>query len=525
MEGNPNEERRTVDDYARAKPRGNPTSIVRPPIQQEQFVGHPSEDPHLHIQNFLTICGMIRMNGVSDEAIRLSLFPFSLRDKAKSWLLSQPEGSITTWDDLESKFLTSCPYHELPEWLQLRTFDDGLNVATKTMVDAAARGSFAQKTLEEARQLIELNSLNAKFENMKFEGNKLVHYVAPISQEEYNEGTSEDRVEYTQQQGAEQVAEQQPEAELEIAKEEEEEKIPPKQKLVVDEAYWNRSKKQILGDSCKPQIPPLYVKLPYPHIPKNKGKEEQFSKFLDIFRKLHINISFAEALEQMPLYAKFIKDLLLKKRKLKKDATIALTEKCSAILQQKLPHKLKDPRSFSIPCTIGNVTIGKTLCDLGAGINLMPLSILKKLGVGEVKSTKMALQLADRSIKYPYGVMEDVLLKVDKLIFPTEFVILDMDEDSEVPVILGRPFLATGRALIDVQQGQLMLRVHDEKVTFKVFEAMQHPNDEKDTCFRMDMVDSLISAKSFGAEICTDPLKKTLVNVVMNNDEEVDEEL
>ncbi|XP_027362544.1 uncharacterized protein LOC113870143 [Abrus precatorius] len=227
----------------------------------------------------------------------------------------------------------------------------------------------------------------------------------------------------------------------------------------------------------------------------------------------------------MPLYAKFMKDLLSKKRKLKEDATITLIEECSAILQQKLPSKLKDPGSFTIPCTIGNVTIGKALCDLGANINLMPLSILKKLGVGEVKSIKMALQLVDRSIKYSYGVMEDVLVKVDKLIFPADFVILDMDEDSEVPVILERPFLATGRALIDVQQGQLMLRVHDEKVTFKFFEAMQHPDDEKDTCFRIEMVDSLISAKSFSAEICTYPLKKALVNAVMNNDEEVDEEL
>ncbi|XP_027364522.1 uncharacterized protein LOC113871624 [Abrus precatorius] len=88
------------------------------------------------------------------------------------------------------------------------------------------------------------------------------------------------------------------------------EKVRPRQKLVVDEAYWNRTKKQILEDSYKPQIPPPYVKLPYPHIPKNKEKKDQFSKFLDIFRKLHINIPFVEVLEQMPLYAKFMKDLL-----------------------------------------------------------------------------------------------------------------------------------------------------------------------------------------------------------------------
>ncbi|XP_027342978.1 uncharacterized protein LOC113855537 [Abrus precatorius] len=187
----------------------------------------------------------------------------------------------------------------------------------------------------------------------------------------------------------------------------------------------------------------------------------------------------------MLLYAKFMKDLFSKKKKLKEDATIALTKECNAILQQKLPLKLKDLSSFTIPCIIGNMTIGKALCDLGANINLMPLSVLKKLGFGEVKN---------------------------------------IGEDSKVPVILGRPFLTTGRALIDVQQGQLMLRVHDEKVTFKVFEAMQHP-DDKDTCCKVDMLDSLVAAKGLMQENYADPLKKDLVNTIMNNDEESDEEL
>ncbi|XP_027347948.1 uncharacterized protein LOC113859344 [Abrus precatorius] len=211
-----------------------------------------------------------------------------------------------------------------------------------------------------------------------------------------------------------------------------------------------------------------------------------------------------------------MKDLLSKKRKLKEDVTIA--QECSVILQQKLPSKLKDPRSFTIPCTIGNVTIGKALCDLGASINLMLLSILKKLRVGEVKNTRMALQLADRSIKYLYGIMEDVLVKMDKIIFPANFVILDMDEDSEVPVILGRPFLAIGRALVDMQQGQFMLCLHDEKVTFKVFEIMQHP-DDRDTCYRIDTVDSLITVTTLKQNTFADPLEKVVANAIMKIDE------
>ena len=198
--------------------------------------------------------------------------------------------------------------------------------------------------------------------------------------------------------------------------------------------------------------------------------------------KLHINIPFAEALEKMPSYVRFMKDLLCRKMKLQEDETIMLTAECSAIIKQKLPPKLKDPGSFLISCEIGNIMVSKALGDLGASINLMPLSIFKRLGIVELKPTMITLQLADRSVAYPYGVVEDVLVKVDKFIFPVDFVVLDIEEDAKVPIILGRPFLATGRALIDVQQGELMLRVVDDKVTFSINEAVKHKVDKKD-CF------------------------------------------
>ncbi|XP_031249145.1 uncharacterized protein LOC116106972 [Pistacia vera] len=130
-------------------------------------------------------------------------------------------------------------------------------------------------------------------------------------------------------------------------------------------------------------------------------------------------------LEQMPKYAKFLKEIITKKRRFEEHETMMLTEECSALLLKKLPQKLRDPRSFTIPCTIGNVHFDKVLCDLGASANLMPFSIYKKLGLGEVKPTTVHLQLADRSIKYPKGVVEDVLIKVDKLIFPVDFIVLE----------------------------------------------------------------------------------------------------
>ncbi|XP_061342972.1 probable 3-hydroxyisobutyryl-CoA hydrolase 3 [Gastrolobium bilobum] len=180
--------------------------------------------------------------------------------------------------------------------------------------------------------------------------------------------------------------------------------------------------------------------------------------------------------------AKFMKDLLSKKRKLKECETMALTEECSAIIQKKLPPKLKDPGSFSIPIAIRNIEVGKALCDLGARINLMPFSICKSLEIRELKPTTVSLQLADRLIRRPDGVIEDVLVKIVKFIFPAVFLILNMEEDAEIPILLGRPFLATARAMIDVEQGKLMLRMNEETFTIDVFESMKHPSDGGD-CF------------------------------------------
>ncbi|KAM6570934.1 hypothetical protein CsatA_015014 [Cannabis sativa] len=211
--------------------------------------------------------------------------------------------------------------------------------------------------------------------------------------------------------------------------------------------------------------------LPFPQRFRKQQQDGQFKNFLDVLKQLHINIPLVEALEQMPNYVKFLKDILTKKRRLGEFETVALTEGCSAMLKSKIPPKLKDPGSFTIPYSIGGRDVGRALCDLGASINLMPMSIFKKLGIGEARPTIVTLQLADRSMAHPEGKIEDVLVQVDKFIFPADFIILDYEADRDVPIILGRPFLATGRTLIDVQNGELTMRVNDQKVTFNVFNA------------------------------------------------------
>ncbi|XP_061345037.1 uncharacterized protein LOC133290905 [Gastrolobium bilobum] len=196
----------------------------------------------------------------------------------------------------------------------------------------------------------------------------------------------------------------------------------------------------------------------------------------------------------MPNYAKFMKELLSRKHKLQECETVALTEECSAIIRKKFPPKLQDLGSFNIPIAIGNIDVGRALCDLGASINLMPLSVMKTLRISELKPTTLSLQLADRTLRRPNGVIEDVLVKVDKFIFPADFVVLDMDERGEMPLLLGRPFLATTRALIDVENGKVELRMDDEKVTIDVFKVMKHAGDNGD-CFRVDILDALLLEK------------------------------
>ncbi|XP_073290984.1 uncharacterized protein [Primulina huaijiensis] len=256
--------------------------------------------------------------------------------------------------------------------------------------------------------------------------------------------------------------------------------------------------------------------LPYPQRFKKKNLDDQFAKFLEIFKKIHINIPFADALEQMPNYAKFIKDVMSKKRTMQEFETVKLTEECSAILQKKLPQKLKDPGSFTILCFIGGSKCSKALCDLGASINLMSFSIYRELELGEVKPTTITLQLAERSLTYPRGIIEDVLVKVDKFIFPADFVILDMEEDHDAPLIFGRPFLATGRTLIDVHKGELTLRVGGGAVIFNIYQAMKESN-EVSTCKSIDVIDSCMSDECAGTR---DPLESCLIGAAGAVDED-----
>ncbi|XP_039122080.1 uncharacterized protein LOC120258698 [Dioscorea cayenensis subsp. rotundata] len=195
----------------------------------------------------------------------------------------------------------------------------------------------------------------------------------------------------------------------------------------------------------------------------------------------------------MPKYAKFMKDLLTNKGKLEELETVALPQNCSAMIQRKLLKKLSDPGSFIIPCVIGEGMKEKALADSGASINVMPYKLFLKLGLEDMRPTRMTIQLADRSIKKLCGVVEDVIVRVDNLIIQVDFVIIDVDDDVEVPLILGRPFLNTARALIDIKGARMTLRVGDEEVIITLPTAMKHTLDHDDSLYFTDETDMIIT--------------------------------
>ncbi|GKD23692.1 reverse transcriptase domain-containing protein [Tanacetum coccineum] len=177
--------------------------------------------------------------------------------------------------------------------------------------------------------------------------------------------------------------------------------------------------------------------------------------------------------------------LLMNKEKFLEIAKIPLNENCSVMLLKKLPEKLGDPGKFLIPCNFPGMDICHALADLGASINLMHLSIWKKLSLPELTPTRMTLELADRSITHPKGVTEDIFVKIRTFHFPTDFVVVNFEADPRVPLILGRSFLRTSHALIDVYEGELVLRDGNEQITFHVDGTSKHPQKHVNESIKM----------------------------------------
>ncbi|XP_070014783.1 uncharacterized protein [Nicotiana sylvestris] len=227
--------------------------------------------------------------------------------------------------------------------------------------------------------------------------------------------------------------------------------------------------------------------LPEQRLAKQK-KDDQYRKFMEMLRQIQLNIPLMDALREIPGNAKMMKDLMSRKFDFQDLSTVTLTQTYSAVVTRPMAQKVSDPGSFTVPCTIGSYAFAKTMCDLGANINLMPLAIYRKLAIGRARPTLILLQLADRTMKRLTGILDDVLVQVGKFVFPADFVILDCQVDEEIPIILGRPFLAIGRSLIDCEIGELKMRLNNEEIIFNVQQSMRRPS-EFANCSLVEAVD------------------------------------
>lgn len=223
-------------------------------------------------------------------------------------------------------------------------------------------------------------------------------------------------------------------------------------------------------------------------------------------KSLNITIPFTKDITQMHSYAKFLKEILSNKKKLEDNETVMLIAECSALIQNDIRPKLKEPGSFSIPCVIGKFVIDKALCDLEASVSLIPLSIYEKLKLGELRPTRMSLKLTGRSVKFHVGMLENIPMQIGQFYIPTNFIIMDINEDSNIPIILGRPFLATAGAIIDVKRGKLTFEVGEEKIEFILSQFMKAHATDETSCF-IDIIDKCIREMEMEAPKDTEVLK------------------
>nr|GEV02824.1 DNA-directed DNA polymerase [Tanacetum cinerariifolium] len=290
--------------------------------------------------------------------------------------------------------------------------------------------------------------------------------------------------------------------------------IPTPKKVVEHETEETTNKEKTNFQGSTTHIQPPVTPIPKPDVPKTLPKPNipyplrindqklrkkamnQMEKFFQIFQDLHFDISFVDALLLMLKFASTVKSLLTNKDKLFELAKIPLNQNCLAMLLKKLPEKLRDPGKFLIPCDFPGMHVCHALADLSVSINLMPLSIWKNLSLPELTPNQMTLELVNRSITHPKGVVEDVYVKVGKFHFLTDFVVVDFEADPRVPPILGRSFLRTDHALIDVYGEEITIRVNDEAVTFNLNQTTRYSSTYDDTS-------KIIDIKGIDPRFCT----------------------
>nr|GEU31398.1 reverse transcriptase domain-containing protein [Tanacetum cinerariifolium] len=566
-----------------------------------QFHGLPGDDSNKHLDKFLHATQSIKVNGVTDDAFRLYLFPHSLTHHATDW------NSINTFKQMAKMFLGKyfppsmvtklrneitnfrqhpneslfeacecyklsidrCPNHNMLPVTQIDTFYNGLTLRHRDTINAAAGGTFMKRRPEECYDLIEnmtahrndwdtsaqrsessssiTSSSDTKIASLKAKMAKINKNIIRVLQPPLaklrtymlreptkfmkmntasssgsgtlpgntNTNPKEDLKGIATRSGTAYqgptipttyssrplVVERETEATKDTVHLTNNGSTKDVQPSVVQTKSPILNSKPVVAFIVEPVGSPVSapkpnqkLSIPYPsrlHYQKLRDKaNDQRDKFFQIFKDLNFNISFADALLLMPKFGPSIKSLLTNKDKLYELARTPLNEHYSTVLLKKLPEKLGDLGKFLIPCGFPRMAECLALADLGASINLMPLSVWNKFSLPDLSPMCMTLELANRLISRPVGVAEDVFVKVGTFHFPADFVIVDFDADPRVPLILERSFLKTERALIDVFEGELTLHVVKEAITFNVDLTLRYSANYNDmTANQIDVID------------------------------------
>ncbi|CAN6567546.1 unnamed protein product [Malus baccata var. baccata] len=474
------------------------------------------------------------------KAFLEKFFPTSrvilLRKKISGIQQSQGK-SFPAYYERFKALVASCPQHQMKEELLLQYFYEGLLPIERQMLDASAGGALVDKTPMAAKTLIANRALNAQ----QYEGlgqrdpprdgvitltssggshnnlNNKANFESPL-------GSSKSHLSHlkpihklpnklqaiTLRSGKElgdhsKVSNQGHQEDNKLMQEEEkdEEVTARKEKTMPQPpiAPLPCPTPKVSHNSTQSSSIPLNV--PFPSRFMQAKNDEEEKDILETFRKVHVNIPLLDAIKQIPKYAKFLKKLCTTRKRIREKEVVHVSENVSALLQRKLPPKCKDPGSFTIPCVIGNTRFDHAMLDLGASINVMPYSVYASMNLGELKNDGVIIQLADRSNAYPKGVLEDVLVQVDHLIFPADFYVLDMEDSvhsPSSPLLLGRPFMKTAQTKIDVAKGAVTMAFGGDMINFKVFESIENTNDVR-SCCAIDVIKSK-------RQECSTPIKK-----------------
>ncbi|XP_062006012.1 uncharacterized protein LOC133723212 [Rosa rugosa] len=508
------------------------------------FHGFNIEDPNKHLKEFLFVCSSMSHQKVDEDIFKLKAFPFSLEDRAKDWLYELPERHITSWNGLMKAFLEK--YFPTSRVIMLRKKITGITQHVhetypayyerfktllsqcpqhldRQMLDAASGGAFVDKTPSEGMKLIANRALNAQ----QYEGignsTQRVSEIAMLLEAMFNKASFQgffqkphvsqnfvssnfDSISNPNYDKMFEALASSTQALVESQQSHGKDILELKEQMgrVLDfigmisdpkpqsaKAVTTRSGRTLV-DPPKKVIANPSPPIPFPNRFAKSKKEEEEKAIFEIFKKVQVNIPLIECLTQIPKYAKYLKELCTTRRRTREKEVVKMSESVSAVIQRKLPPKLKDLGSFSIPCTIGNTNFENVMLDLGASINVMPYSIYESLDLGELKTDNVIIQLVDRSNAYPKGYVEDVLVQVNSLIFPADFYVLEMGESpkNSTPFFLGRPFMRTARTKIDVFNGSLTMEFDGEVISFNVFEAMRYPLSKDYSVNTTDLLDS-----------------------------------